>query len=340
VSLRITFIFLFCLLAVQSQAQSFGTYAGEFLSLGAGARSLALGGTGVAFSNDATAGYWNPAGLPELNNPIINAMHEARFDNTVKYDYAAIAFPLGKTAGASLSVFHIGISDIKDTRNAFIDRSGSGTFDGENYLDYSKVTIFGNYDWGFYFSYGQAKDSNFSYGATFKFLLRKLESENSATGFGFDVGAKYKLTPNLILAAVGQDITTTMLSYTTGTKELVSPTIKLGGAYLWNVFASADNILMPVVDLDLMFENRVGEIELGPISTDVHCGLEYMFRNTVALRVGVTDTKKFTLGAGVKLTKLSIDLAYQNFNAQDELGNIFRASFAISLENAKWKRAE
>jgi len=267
-------------------------------------------------------------------------MHEARFDNTVKYDYAAIGFPLGKTGGASLSVFHIGISDIKDTRNAFIDRSGTGTFDGENYLDYSKVTIFGNYDWGFYFSYGQAKDSNFSYGATFKFLLRKLESENSATGFGFDLGVKYKPMANLTLAAVGQDITTTMLSYTTGTKELVSPTIKIGGAYLWNVFSSADNTLMPVLDLDLMFENRVGEFEIGPISTDLHFGLEYMFKNIVSLRAGITDTKKLTFGAGVKLPKLAIDFAYQNFSAQDELGNIFRVSFAISLENAKWKRAE
>lgn len=339
-SKRLVFILLFGLLSLRLSAQSFGTYAGEFLSLGAGARSLGLGGTAITFSTDATAGYWNPAGLPELTYPAINGMHEARFDNAVKYDYGAVAIPLGKTAGASLSVFHIGISNIKDTRNAFIDRSGTGTFDGENYLDYSKVTIFGNYDWGFYLSYGQAKDSSFSYGATFKFISRKLESENSATGFGFDLGVRYKLMPNLILAAVGQDITTTMLSYTTGTKELVAPTVKIGGAYIWNIFSNLDHTLMPALDLDLRFEDRVGEIELGPVSGDVHFGLEYMFRNIVALRAGFTDTKKLTLGAGVRLPKLAIDFAFQSFNAQEELGNIYRASFAFSLENVKWKRAE
>ena len=338
-SKRLIFIF-FIIFAARLEAQSFATYAGEFLTLGAGARSLALGGAAIPFANDATAGYWNPANLSELKFPVINGMHDARYDNTVTYDYGAVAIPVGKTGGASLSVFHIGVSDIKDTRLAFVNRSGTGTFDGENFLDISKVTIFGNYDWGFYLSYGQARDSNLSYGATFKFILRKLESQNSATGFGFDAGIKYKILPNFMLAAVGQDITTTLLSYTTGTKELVAPTVKLGGAYIWNIFASENNTLMPALDVDLRFENRVGEIEFGPVSADLHFGVEYCYKNIIALRGGITDTKKLTLGAGIHLPKLTVDFAFQNFNAQEDPGNIYRASFAVSLENLKWKRAE
>ena len=80
------------------------TYAGEFLQLGVGARSLALGGAAAAISDDVTAGYWNPAGLTAINYPTFGAMHEARFDNTVQYNYAAVALPLG--VGLSRGGYH------------------------------------------------------------------------------------------------------------------------------------------------------------------------------------------------------------------------------------------
>src|SRR5207248_1949463 len=86
--------------ATTASAQSVGNYAGEFLQLGVGARSLALGGAGAAISEDATAGYWNPAGLSELQFPMVTGMHESRFDATVKYDYGALGIPLdARTSG-------------------------------------------------------------------------------------------------------------------------------------------------------------------------------------------------------------------------------------------------
>ena len=41
-------------------------YAGEFMYVGAGARSLALGGAYSALAGDVTTAYWNPAGLYAL----------------------------------------------------------------------------------------------------------------------------------------------------------------------------------------------------------------------------------------------------------------------------------
>ena len=41
-------------------------YSNEFLSLGVGARGLALANTMTALSADATAAYWNPAGLGRM----------------------------------------------------------------------------------------------------------------------------------------------------------------------------------------------------------------------------------------------------------------------------------
>jgi len=335
------FFFFFLLLAANcASAQSFRAYAGEFLQLGTGARSLAMGGAAIAVTNDPTSGYWNPAGLSELQYPGITGMHEAKFDNTVQHDFAALAFPLGKDGGASISVLHIGISNIKDTRSALVDRNGDGIFNGDDYLDYSKVSSFGNYDWGLFFSYGKKKDSLFSYGATVKVIFRKLDADNHATGFGVDLAAKYHITPQLTLAAVGEDITTTLLSYSSGTKELVSPTLKLGAAYLWDIFSDSNHVVLPSVDADLRFENRgsVSEVHVGPVSSDFHFGLEYQFKRVIAIRAGYNDVKMFTIGAGIKLPRLSIDYAFQSFNAQDQLGNTHRISFTLSLEQEKWKR--
>ncbi|MDP4235463.1 MAG: PorV/PorQ family protein [Bacteroidota bacterium] len=323
-----------------SGAQTVRAYAGEFLQLGTGARSLARGGAAIATIDDASAGYWNPAGLSQLQYPSITGMHEARFDNTVQHDFAALAFPLGKDGGAAISVMHIGISNIKDTRSALIDLNGDGLFNGDDYIDYSKVTSFGNFDWGILLSYGQKKDSLFSYGATVKVIFRKLDADNHATGFGIDLGARYHITPQLTLAAVGQDITTTLLSYTTGTKELVSPTLKIGAAYLWDIFSDMSHTLMPAIDADIRFENlrSISEVHVGPMSSDFHFGLEYQFQKLIALRAGYSDLKMVTIGAGVRLPRLSIDYAFQSFNAQDQLGNTHRVSFSLNLEQAKWKR--
>jgi hypothetical protein len=334
---------LFLLLSfTTSFAQTIRTYAGEFLDLGAGARSLAMGGTAIATVDDATMGYWNPAGLSGLQYPSITGMHEARFDNTVQHDFAAFAFPLGKDGGAAISVLHIGISDIKDTRSALIDANGDGVFNEGDFIDYSKVTSFGNYDWGILFSYGQKKDSLFSYGATVKVIFRKLDADNSATGFGVDLGVRYHLLPQLTLAAVGQDITTTLLSYSSGTKELVAPTLKLGAAYLWDIFSDSNHTLLPALDANIHFENlgSLSEVHVGGVSADFLFGVEYQFKRLIAIRAGYNDLKMFTIGAGVHLPRLSIDYAFQSFSAQDQLGNTHRISFTLNLERDKWKRPQ
>jgi len=341
-SLSILWTLLLIVIFGSNAHAQFRAYAGEFLQLGTGARSLAMGNAAIAIATDATAGYWNPAGLSELQYPAITGMHEARFDNTVQHDFAAIAFPLGKDGGAAISVLHIGISDIKDTRSAFVDVYGDGIFHGDDYIDYSKVTSFGNYDWGVLFSYGQKKDSLFSYGATAKLIFRKLDEENHATGFGVDLGARYHVTPQLTLAAVGQDITTTLLSYSSGTKELVSPTLKIGAAYLWDIFSNNDHLVLPTIDADIRFENlgSQSEVHVGPVSSDFHFGLEYQFKKLIALRAGYNDLKMFTLGAGIHLPRLNIDYAFQSFSAQDQLGNTHRVSFNFSIEQEKWRRAQ
>ena len=333
------------------RAQSVASYSGEFLQLGVGARSLAMGGAGVAISEDATAGYWNPAGLSELQFPMVTGMHESRFDATVKYDYGAVGIPLDARTSAGLSILHLGIGDIRDTRNALVDLNNNGQLDPDEYLNYNKVRTFSNYDWVGIISFAKHIDipesrgvllphpvpSWFTWGINAKIVYRRLDPQTTGTGIGFDIGVRY-IKNNLILAAVAEDITTTLLSYTSGTKELVSPTLKLGAKYKWSYKDDNVHNFTPTVDADFRFEKRVGQLEAGPISLDLHEGIEYAYKDIFALRAGYNDMGMWSAGAGIAFSKFHVDYAYLAMNGQDQLGPTHRISFSILLDQPKWMR--
>jgi hypothetical protein len=315
-----------------------GKYAGEFIAIGVGGRALGMGGAAVALAGDVTAGYWNPAGLARLDYPQIMLMHDEQFGSIMNYDYAAGALPVGPRTTLGFSVIRLGIDDIPDTRNAGVDADGNPTTDPLRFsrIDPSRVTYFNAADWAFTFSYARRHDEDLTWGASVKFIRRDL-GENSATGLGIDVGAWYRPMPALQLGAAVQDVTTTFLAWDTGTNELISPTLKLGGAYMLDAL---DGTFTPAADLDVRFEDRryASLAHVGPVSLDLHAGLEYRFRGVAALRVGYSDVKQLTLGAGIHLPKLSVDYSFAKFDAADQLGNTHRISLMFTLETEQFRR--
>ena len=313
-------------------------YAGEFMSLGVGGRALGMGGAYVALANDVTSGYWNPAGLSRMTYPQMTLMHDERFGSLVNYDYGAVAFPLGPRASIGLSLVRLGVDDIPDTRNAGVDINGNLTYDPTQFsrVDPNRVTYFNAADWAMYLTYARRFSDDFAYGANIKLIRREL-GDHSATGIGIDVGLWYTPFDNLLLGANLQDVTTTFLAWDTGTNELISPTMKVGSAYLIEALGGR---FAPAMDFDIRFENRqsASMAHLGPVSMDLHAGVEYQFKDLIALRVGYSDIKQLTLGAGVHLPKLNIDYSFMKFDQTDQLGNTHRISMTFTLETEQFKR--
>ncbi|MBI4535785.1 MAG: PorV/PorQ family protein [Ignavibacteriae bacterium] len=315
-----------------------GKYAGEFISLGVGGRALGMGGAFVALANDVTAGYWNPAGLSHIIYPQITLMHDERYGSLVNYDYGAVALPVGTNTSWGFSVIRLGVDDIPDTRNAGVDINGNLTYDPNQFsrVDPNRVTYFNAADWAFYVTYSKKQSEDFSYGANLKIIRRDL-GDNSATGLGIDIGAWYTPFDNLVLGANLQDITTTFLAWNTGTNELISPTMKVGSAYFIEAFGGR---FAPAVDFDIRFEGRkyASMAHIGPVSLDLHTGMEFQFKNIVALRVGYNDVKQVSFGAGIQLPKLNIDYSFAHFTAADRLDDTHRISLMFTLEADQFKR--
>lgn len=334
-------LLLLCLLFISTTLSAGETrkakYAGEFLSSGAGARALGLGGSFTALANDVTAVYWNPAGLSQLNYPEASLMHAQRFAGIIKYNFAAFAMPSGERSSLGFGIIRLGIDDIIKTKLPRPDLRLGDVYedDGRQFRntpveDYT----FSNAEYGFFFSWAKQKSERFSYGASVKLLYKSFD-ENTAYGLGFDAAAQYHANQHLIFGVNLQDVSTTILAWDTGLKELIVPTLKLGFATPFEP-KFLPGKMMPLVDLDVRFEGRefASQISMGAASVDFHFGLEYFLFERIAARIG-SDVGNFTAGAGIRFNKFNLDYAFMNHS---ELQQTHRISILVPIKRNKYRR--
>jgi len=312
------------------------TYSNEFLSLGVGARGLAMGNAQVASTNDITAGFWNPAGLTHLKNVQVGAMHAEWFAGIGKYDYLSIAAPFGtnnRVLGATLIRF--GVDDIPNTL-FIVDPDGS--------VDYEKLSTFSAADYALLLSYAQSIKERLTVGANVKIIHRRVGKFATSWGFGLDVGAQYQASDNFILGLTIKDLTTTFNAWSfnfteeeklaleaadniipSSSTELTGQRIIFGGAYYLNF---SDKIgLLAELDADITIDGKRNVlIKTDPISLDPHLGFELSYDQAIFLRAGLNNIQEIkdgegtnlsiqpNLGIGLRFKSVMLDYAFTNFN--------------------------
>jgi hypothetical protein len=308
-------------LTLPIHAGSFKKYAGEFLYLGAGGRAQGMAGAYTAVSNDVTAGYWNPAGLTGSQGFQLQFMHSKQFISSIQYNYLAASHPLHNGATLGFSFLYLTINDIKDSRNAYDEVLQR--------VDPSRIEMFNTGDYSFLISYARKMNDKLSWGVNVKTIYRDYEVE-SGMGFGFDGGIRYSYLKNLHLGLMVHDITTTMISWSTGENEFITPSVRTGVAY--DLHLSSLNLrILPSFDFNILLENRefAGQFNLGPLSLDTIWGMEVAYNDLIGLRLGYDDLERFSTGIGIKIPKIAFDYAFTEY--ESELGNLHRISFHISL---------
>ncbi len=301
-----------------------GRYAGEFLSLGAGARALAMGGASVASPLPATAGYYNPAGLAGLDRRSVEFMHASQFDNLFTYDYLSFATPIERSRhemSGAITFLYSRVGDIPLTRLA----DPTQPLSDANRVEVDGQT--GDHEWAAIASAGRKLGGDWNVGASAKILTKSVASE-TAVGLGFDLGLNRVLGSRAEFGAVVRDVTTSTMAWSTGRTESILPTLGIGARWSAPLPAMNADITL-VADAETRFETR-GEAEVisaGPVSVEPRLGAEYLISKTVAVRAGLKGDR-FTAGAGLLFGSLAVHAALEDHT---DLGLTHRVSIGVDF---------
>jgi hypothetical protein len=287
-------------------------FAGDPLLIGAGARSLALGGAYVALSDDATSVYWNAAGLARLDRGEVQAQHTEQFGGTVNHDLLTLSLPT-RAGGLGAGLIRVSVDGIKRTQ---LENEGEPLGPDNRPEVLSKI---GTSDYALYLGFGKSIRPRLRAGATIKVVWRNL-AVGSGSGFGFDAALQYAATPNLMAGFVIRDVTRTRISFDTGSRDEIPPSILAGLAYVRPIASISGTI---TASLSLHFNEDAASVESSQVQK---VGLEYAHTAGLAFRLGL-DGDHLTAGAGIRVgDRFGADLA---FLENGDLDNTFRISASV-----------
>ena len=304
-----TILTLIIFLSTSSHAAKF---AGEAFGLGAGSRGLALGGAIVAGPFDATAPYWNPAGMNRLQGRYFTAMHAETFGSLLNHDY-------------------IGYIDSRPRENSFLKAFGFYIY----YLggDGIKITQLNQFNRPYVVSEESHGDFIFAaaisgklgekidFGLSAKIIYRDLGTE-TGKGLSLDAGLLYDISKRLTLGLMVSDITSGFIRYSGeafgdgANTESIYPTVKPGLLYEYQYSEFVGRFM---VSGDMKFEKLgdAAQYSTGSLSLDSHYGWELSYKEILSGRAGF-DIGKFTSGVGINVKNITVDFAYLHHSELDE----------------------
>jgi hypothetical protein len=264
-----------------------------------------MGNAYAAVANDASAIYWNPAGLALTTHHELMASHEFKFGNLVDYSFFGAVFQVPERNGRiGFGLIRLGIDDIAFTDSTlWVDHNGNGEIDGGEFeydeqADADKIHWVSDAEYGVFLSYAQPV-SQWQVGGSLKFIRQSID-EFSSFGIGLDLGLlRQDVFRNLDVGLTLHDVTSTYLSWSTGRKETIAPVARLGLAYQLHSPALRGAFLLSG-DAEVHFDDRRGADQFwaGSTSTNLNWGLEFNMQNQLALRLGLQE-ESFQAGAGL-----------------------------------------
>ncbi len=308
--------------------QRAGISAFQFLKIGVGARGVAMGESFVAVANDASALFWNPAGLVDAQQNQVIASH-AEYLVDISHEFLGVSYRLGENDAVGVSFSSLHMKDMEITTE--LQPFGTG-----RYFSFGDIAIG--------LTYSKKMTEQFSFGATIRYVEETLDILKMRSVM-VDLGTLYWTGLGSTRFAVtisnfGSDVepkgnvTQANGVSVTSFQSFSLPTIfKLGVAM--EAMETEDSRLTTSLQLNHPNDN----------SEHFRLGLEYAFKNTFFLRGGIkrtigqrlfgrdeTSPEDFTFGAGVavdlaELTRVNADYAFARFG---ELGSVHRISIAFT----------
>ncbi|TXD68813.1 PorV/PorQ family protein [Aequorivita lipolytica] len=345
-------LLLLLLTSATLAAQTVRKYSNEFMNIGVDAAAFGMSNAVVASSGDVNSGYWNPAGLANLEDKQISLMHASYFANIASYDYAAFAMPLDDKSAVGLSIIRFGVDDILNTTQLI---------DSEGNIDYNRISLFSTADYGFTFSYARKLPlDGLNYGVNAKVIRRIIGDFASSWGFGLDAAIQFR-TDQWMFGVMARDITTTFNAWSIDeekfaeiqgavdgqnqelpeTTEITIPKLQLGIARKF--VYQYDFSLMAEVDLNFRFAETNDVISTSFASITPSMGLEFAYIDMVYVRGGVgnfqniqqldgSDSVGFQPNIGVGFRYKGIQVDYALTDIGDQSAALYSNVFSLKLD--------
>ncbi|WP_298421447.1 PorV/PorQ family protein [uncultured Kordia sp.] len=332
-----------------ANSQTVVKYSNEFMNIGVDAAAFGMGNAVVANIDNVNAGYWNPAGLVELEDKQLALMHSSYFANIALYDYAAFAMPIDEQSAWGISLIRFGVDDILNTTQ-LIDSQGN--------IDFNRISLFSTADYGITFSYARKLPvQGFNYGINAKVIRRIIGDFASSWGFGFDVGLQFQKN-DWKFGLMARDITTTFNTWSIDedlfnnvsdqipeqdlpeTTEITIPKLQLGVARSFRF--NYDYTLTAEVDLNMRFTETNDLISTSFASITPAVGLQFAYTDLVFLRAGVGNfqnennfgseslTFQPNLGIGFKYKGIQVDYALTDIG--DQSAAVYSNVFSLKID--------
>jgi hypothetical protein len=157
-----------------------GTTVAQFLKIGAGARSVAMGGSAAAMDGDIYSIYWNPGSLSRLKTPGEASFNHTQWLADIDYNYVASGLTVDGFGTLGLSVTSLTMPE--EIVRTEINPDGDG-----RRWSYSAFSMG--------LSFARSLTDRFSIGITAKYIHEGIWNMSSS-GFAFDIGTIYTTTFN------------------------------------------------------------------------------------------------------------------------------------------------
>ena len=317
----------------QAQVTKVGTTAGTFLSIPVGARALGMGGAFVALANDASAMYWNPAGVSKLFQSEALFAH-ANWIADVNFNYGGVVVPLGDFGTGGVNLTSLSMGEMERTTEEQPDGTG-------------QMFSAGSFAVGL--TYGKTLTDWFSIGFNVKYVNERIWN-SSATGFALDVGTLFTTPFEGLLFGVSISNFGTKM-HMTGDDLLVLKDISPNNGNNSDVNAnlSTDYFDMPltlrvgfayqpIVDEDQVLTIAADWIHPNDNSENFNLGAEYsLFQRIFSLRAGYNGLglqdgeSQFTFGGGLRYALVGnaifkLDYAFERFG---RLSNVHKFGVGV-----------
>jgi long-subunit fatty acid transport protein len=262
-----------------------GTFDGQFLKIGVGARASGMGGAFVAVADDATALYYNAAGIARIDGDRSElTLNHATWPAELSFDQVGYVFHFKKIPGAfGLSARALTMTPMEET-TAYQPNGTGRTFD-------AGMMAFG-------FTYARSFTDKFSAGATVNLVHEGL-AELSEQAVTFDLGTLYDVgTAGMKIGMAIQNIGSQI--------QFIEREARIPGIFRVGTSAtllsSSDNKLIGSFEFSHPPDN----------SERMNVGAEYGYRKYLFMRGGYNinhDTEAMAAGVGFHFPVSSAGMA-------------------------------